>query len=90
MIGQDKSAQTIHPGRLAWMCRRGLKELDVLIQPFFQEVYPGLDAAGQQCFVSLLQEEDVDLLDWLVHDHPAPEHYAGLVSQITAFRGVSG
>lgn len=91
MTGQSEtSAQTIHLGRLAWMCRRGLKELDVLIQPFFQNVYPGLDGNLQQSFVSLLQEEDADLLDWLVHEHPAPERYGPLLEQLLAFRSAVG
>ena len=36
--------------RLYWHSRRGMLELDVLLVPFVQEVYPGLDAEDQARF----------------------------------------
>ena len=56
--------------RLRWQCRRGLKELDVLLEPFMEEHYLGLDAEEQALFARLLEEEDVDLLAWLMQYLP--------------------
>ncbi len=72
----------LHPGRLAWRCRRGLKELDVLILPFFEQHFSALGPEQQQIFSRFLAEEDVDLLDWLVNNLPAPPQYALLLRQI--------
>ena len=42
--------------RLFWHSRRGMLELDVLLVPFVQEVYPGLPADDQARFRKLLAE----------------------------------
>jgi antitoxin CptB len=51
---------------LQWRCRRGLKELDVLIQPFLDDGYRELDEAQQAAFARLMTHEDPDLLDWFL------------------------
>ncbi len=38
--------------RLYWHSRRGMLELDVLLVPFVQEVYPGLDAEDRRASAS--------------------------------------
>lgn len=56
--------------QLVWQCRRGLKELDVLLEPFMEEHYRDLDAKDQALFKRLLAEEDVDLLAWFMQYLP--------------------
>lgn len=57
---------------LQWRCRRGLKELDIMIQPFLNEHYRSLSAPEQAAFARLMQAEDMDLLDWFLrHAKPA-------------------
>ena len=51
---------------LRWQCRRGLKELDVLLEPFMEEHYRDLPEDEQQLFRRLLEQEDVDLLAWFM------------------------
>ena len=50
--------------RLRWRSRRGMLELDLLLLPFFDEVYRDLEDGQQQTFVELLEEDDPDLLMW--------------------------
>jgi len=50
--------------RLRWRSRRGMLELDLLLLPFFDEVYRELEAGQQQTFVDMLEEDDPDLLMW--------------------------
>lgn len=52
--------------KLYWQCRRGMLELDVLLMPFVQEVYPSLDAQNQARFKKLVTCEDQDLFDWFM------------------------
>lgn len=52
--------------KLRWQCRRGLKELDVLLEPFMEEHYRDLDLPEQELFQRLLAAEDVDLLAWFM------------------------
>ena len=39
-------------------------ELDLLLMPFFDEIFQELDASAQQAFVRLLEREDPELLLW--------------------------
>jgi antitoxin CptB len=50
--------------RLRWRSRRGMLELDLLLLPFFDEVFRDLEPGQQQTFVELLEEDDPDLLMW--------------------------
>ncbi len=56
--------------RLKWRCRRGMLELDLLLQPFVEEVYPTLTAAEQLQFHTLLDLEDQELLECLMLQTP--------------------
>ena len=57
--------------RLFWHSRRGMLELDVLLVPFVQEVYPSLDAEDQARYRKLLECEDQDMFGWFM---PEPEY----------------
>lgn len=57
--------------RLAWQCRRGMLELDVLLEPFAKEAFKSLNVEDQQHFVRLLACEDQDLFVWFMErDRP--------------------
>jgi len=53
--------------RLLWASRRGMLELDLILQPFVERVYPGLSEEHQQFFHQLLECEDQDLFAWFIH-----------------------
>lgn len=53
-------------GRLAWQCRRGMRELDELLLAFLNRGYGELDAAGRADFERLLSMPDPILLPWLL------------------------
>jgi antitoxin CptB len=52
--------------KVLWACRRGMLELDVILQNFCEQSYDKLTMEQQQLFEALLQEEDQDLQRWLV------------------------
>lgn len=52
--------------KVLWGCRRGMLELDVMLQRFCNEVFEQLSAEQQQLFIALLEEADQDLHRWLV------------------------
>lgn len=51
--------------RLQWQCRRGLLELDLLLQRFVTEQYGSLNADARQAFRALLALPDQTLLNWI-------------------------
>ncbi len=72
--------------KLRWRCRRGTKELDVMLERFLDRHYPDLDEAGQAAFERLLEEEDDRLIDWLLSDRERPTDgpLADIVARIRA------
>lgn len=50
--------------RLKWLCRRGMKELDILLQRFVDHHQESLAQGGWPEFEALLQTEDDVLWDW--------------------------
>ncbi|WP_455002892.1 FAD assembly factor SdhE [Cardiobacterium hominis] len=53
--------------RLAWLSRRGIKELDLVLQGFLQDGYADATAVEQQAFAALLEYQDPEILDRIFH-----------------------
>jgi antitoxin CptB len=69
--------------RLRWRSRRGMLELDLLLLPFFDEVFHSLGDAEQLAFVKLLEQDDPDLLHWFSQKGvPEDPELASLVETI--------
>ena len=51
-----------------WRSRRGMLELDVLLEPFTSNILPKLNEQEQLTYVRLLTCEDPDLFSWLMTD----------------------
>lgn len=52
--------------RLYWRCRRGMLELDLLLQGFLERGYGDLDERGRRGFLELLDYPDQMLLEYLL------------------------
>ena len=52
--------------RLFWASRRGMLELDLILLPFIEQIYPELDAEDRERYHRLLDCEDQDLFDWFL------------------------
>ena len=52
--------------KLAWRCRRGTKELDVLMQKFLNENYQSAAPELQLAFEQMLDMQDPELYDLLI------------------------
>lgn len=52
--------------RLQWRCRRGMKELDLLLERYLKSGYPSAGALRQRAFVHLLTLQDPELHAYLV------------------------
>jgi len=53
--------------RVYWHSRRGMLELDLVLMPFAERIYPALDPHMQERYRALLACEDADLFAWIVH-----------------------
>ena len=52
--------------RLRWLCRRGMKELDVVMGRYLEQYYTSASSAEQAQFKALLEMPDPDLYDLLL------------------------
>jgi antitoxin CptB len=52
--------------RLFWGSRRGMLELDLILMPFVDNVYPTLDPSDQLLYQQLLEEQDQDMFAWFL------------------------
>ena len=69
--------------RLRWQCRRGMLELDLMLQSFLARGYGDLDEIGRRAFALLLDYPDPVLLDTLMGRMvPADPVVAHVVRQI--------
>jgi len=76
-----KNATFKEKQRLQWQCRRGMLELDYLLERFLHQHYEKQPAAVQAAFRQLLRETDPLLFRWLI---AAPEDVPDKYSQLLA------
>lgn len=70
---------------LRWRCRRGMRELDVLLERYLSERFPGARTELRHAFVALLELPDPDLAGLLLGHAPVEGIRAALVHDITRY-----
>ena len=72
--------------RLRWRCRRGMRELDVLLERYLQQRYAVAPAAEQHAFESLLELPDPQLFAYLMRrEAPNDPRWVDVLSKLAAF-----
>ena len=70
--------------RLRWRCRRGAREMDLLLLRFLERGYPQLDTRECSLFGALLDEADADVYAWITGQaEPANRDYLPLIDKIS-------
>ncbi|MFT2099527.1 succinate dehydrogenase assembly factor 2 [Marinomonas sp. 2405UD66-6] len=78
-----ETADSLSFKRLKWHCRRGMLELDLLLEPFLDEVFLTLDEEDKERFYKLIECEDQDLFLWFMQtDVPQDPDLARIVDII--------
>jgi antitoxin CptB len=73
----------IDPAALRWRCRRGMRELDQLMQRYLEQRWPQADDAERGVFLRLLDCEDDKLWQWCMGlDRPEDPELHALVQRI--------
>lgn len=62
--------------------RRGTKEMDLILGPFWDESGASLDAPTLKLYEDLLLENDQDLYQWVSGQADVPDRFAALIGQI--------
>ena len=71
--------------RLRWLCRRGMKELDVLLERYLERDFPGASASEQRAFRELLECQDPVLWDYVMErDQPQDEAMQHVIRKLVS------
>ncbi|MEJ2444818.1 MAG: succinate dehydrogenase assembly factor 2 [Exilibacterium sp.] len=80
----------VEKNRLFWGSRRGMLELDLVLLPFLENVYPSLAQQDKERYWKLLECEDQDLFGWFLRreDPAEPElqRIVGIIRDNTGMR----
>lgn len=69
--------------RLKWQCRRGMLELDLMLESFVEKRYADLPIKTKKAFHQLLKCQDQILLDYLMgQDVPTDKDVADVAKQV--------
>jgi antitoxin CptB len=52
--------------RYRWQCRRGLLEVDVLLEQYMERIFDSETEQHQRLFGILLEAQDADLFEWFL------------------------
>jgi antitoxin CptB len=68
--------------------RRGTKEMDLVLGPYAEAHLAGMSAEKLAVYDRLLEENDQDLLPWVLGQMPAPDYLVDLIAEISGFARV--
>ena len=54
------------PRRLRWLCRRGMRELDLKLEAYLDRRWEAAPEDERACFVDLLERQDPEIWAWLL------------------------
>ncbi|MBI5917885.1 MAG: succinate dehydrogenase assembly factor 2 [Nitrosomonadales bacterium] len=70
--------------RLLWRCRRGLLELDLVLEHFVVHCYAGLAEDELEVFHVLLEKPDQELWDMIAGRVAPPDEFRAVLEKLKA------
>ena len=75
--------------RLFWGSRRGMLELDLILLPFLENIYPDLPQDDKERYWELLECEDQDMYAWFINrENPQNPNLQWIVDIVRANTGL--
>jgi len=75
---------TTHLARLRWRSRRGMRELDVLLQRYLDRRYASASQEEQHAFEALLELPDPELFAYVVkREQPSDPRLVDVIERLT-------
>lgn len=88
---EDPESSRIAHNRVIWHSRRGMLELDIVLEPFVKQHYPSLGEREQADYRRLLECEDQQLFDWLLGKRAVDDQaLVAIVDTIRQFHAAQG
>ncbi len=73
--------------RLIWLTRRGIREMDLLFKQYIKEHYDQLTDEQLLTLESLLNEADLDIMDWIIgRREPSNPDYLKVLNEMQSLK----
>ena len=69
--------------KLRWKSRKGIRELDILLQNYLETHYPSLDSLDKKLFEEVLEIDTYDLLNAISGKSSYNEKYESIITQLS-------
>ena len=69
--------------KLRWKSRKGIRELDILLQNFLDTHYSSLDSLDKKLFEEILEIDTYDLLNAISGKSSYNEKYESIITQLS-------
>ena len=71
--------------RVIWKCRKGIREIDILLSKYTEKIYPTLDKKQQDIYVEFIDLDTYEILDMLVNNKSCDKKYQKIVEALKSF-----
>lgn len=68
--------------QIRWACRRGMLELDLILERYYEQRLSQAAIAERLAFESLLSCQDQDLYHWLVKREDPPAEFKDIIQTL--------
>jgi antitoxin CptB len=68
--------------KVRWQCRKGIREIDILLSKYMEEIYQDLTDEQQKIFIEFIQQDTYEILDILVNDKSFDTKFTNLVDAL--------
>ena len=69
--------------KLRWKSRKGIRELDILLQNYLETHYSSLDSLDKKLFEEILEIDTYDLLNAISGKSSYNEKYESIITQLS-------
>ena len=69
--------------KLRWKSRKGIRELDILLQNYLETHYSSLDSLDKKLFEEILELDTYDLLNAISGKSSYNEKYESIITQLS-------
>lgn len=68
--------------KLLWRCRRGMREMDILLLGYLENYYHSSSDEEKKTFAELLEENDPDIYAWITKNCDSDTKYHKIIQTI--------
>ena len=75
----------MHLSRVIWKCRKGIREIDILLTRYTEKVYPTLTSQQQELYIEFIDLDTYEILDMLFNKKLYDKKYQEIVEALKSF-----